>query len=159
MDILIFWCFRMVQQKKLRVSGLCIRHTQTAPVSIRGCLEVSDVVCCRLLISWVPWSCLEGVWGISGGCLGISEWYSWKLEALRRVWGVSGIPVLTVWSRSIFFSTALKPATFFAGPFWNIKIYKCPYIRFPKIIGLRDFFVFESPSEINYKRQLQMITL
>ena len=49
MDILIFWCFRMVQQKKLRVSGLCIRHTQTAPVSIRGCLEVSDVVCCRLL--------------------------------------------------------------------------------------------------------------
>ena len=38
-------------QKKLRVSGLCIRHTQTAPVSIRGCLEVSDVVCCRLLIS------------------------------------------------------------------------------------------------------------
>ena len=112
MDILIFWCFRMVQQKKLRVSGLCIRHTQTAPVSIRGCLEVSDVVCCRLLISWVPWSCLEGVWGISGGCLGISEWFSWKLEALRRVWGVSGIPVLTVWSRSIFLAQPWNPQLF-----------------------------------------------
>ena len=48
---------------------------------------------------------------------------------------------------------------FFAGPFWNIKIYKCPYIRFTKIIRLRDFFVFECPSERNYKRQLQVITL
>ena len=38
--------------------------------------------------------------------------------------------------------TALKPVTFFAGPFWNIKISKCPYKRFTKIIGLWDFFVF-----------------
>ena len=69
MDIYIFWCFRMVQQKKLRVSGLCIRHTQTAPVSNHGCLEVSVVVCCRLLISWVPWRCLGGILGMSGGYL------------------------------------------------------------------------------------------
>ena len=47
-DILMF---QNGPAKKLLVSGLYIRHTQTAPVSIRGCLEVSDVVCCRLLIS------------------------------------------------------------------------------------------------------------
>ena len=29
---------------------------------------------------------------------GVSEGYSWKLEALRHVWRVSGIPGLTIWS-------------------------------------------------------------
>ena len=41
-----------------------------------------------------------GVWGMSGGCLGVSEWYSWKSEALGCVWGVSGFSVLAVWSRN-----------------------------------------------------------
>ena len=38
-----------------------------------GCLFVSDVFCCRLLASPAPWRCLVGVWGMSGGCLGVSE--------------------------------------------------------------------------------------
>ena len=87
-------------------------HTQTAPVRVWGCLLASVDICCRLLISWVPWRCLEGVWEVSGGCLGISEWYSWKLEALRCVWGVSGIPVHTVWSRSIFLAQPWNPQLF-----------------------------------------------
>ena len=71
----------------------------------------------QVLFEYV-WRCLLGhvvvcwhldfpgdVWGLLRGCLcgvwGVSEWYSWKLEALRRVLGVSGIPVLTVWSHYI----------------------------------------------------------
>ena len=42
------------------------RHTQTAPVSVRGCLGVSVGICGRLLTSWFSWRCL----GVSGGCLG-----------------------------------------------------------------------------------------
>ena len=36
--------------------------------------------------------------GVSGGCLGVSEWYSWKSEALGCFWWVSGFSVLTLWS-------------------------------------------------------------
>ena len=61
------------------------RHTQTAPVSVQGCLAVSVGICCRLMASWVPWRCLGGVWRMSGGCLGVSGWKSWKSEALRFV--------------------------------------------------------------------------
>ena len=64
-------------------------------------LLVSVGVCCHLLSSVDILSSLEMSGGVFGGCLGVSEGYSWKLEALRRVWGVTGIPVLTVWSRNI----------------------------------------------------------
>ena len=77
------------------------RHTQTAPVSVWGCLLASFVICCRLLSSVDILSSMEMSGGVFRGCLGVSEGYSWKLEALRRVWGVTGIPVLTVWSRNI----------------------------------------------------------
>ena len=70
------------------------RHTQTAPVSVQKCLAVSVGICWRLLACFVPWRCLGGVCGISGGCLGVSEWYSWISEALGCVWGVSGFSVL-----------------------------------------------------------------
>ena len=68
-------------------------HPQTPSINDRCCLSKSGSVC------WCPlWSVgilcsLEmsrGVWGISGGYLGVSEWYSWKLEAIRCVWGLLG---------------------------------------------------------------------
>ena len=71
------------------------RHPQIPTGAVWVCLEVSVGACCRLLTSWVPWRCLGVVYGMSGWCLGVYEWYSWKLEALRRILGVSGIPVLT----------------------------------------------------------------
>ena len=83
------------------------RHPQIPTGAVWVCLEVSVGACCGLLTSWVPWRCLEGVWEVSGGCLG-----TWKLEALRCVWGVSGIPVHTVWSRSIFLAQPWNPQLF-----------------------------------------------
>ena len=66
------------------------RHPQTPSNTDRCCLSKSGRLCwcllplvgilCSLEMSW-------GVWGMSGGYLGVSEWYSWKLEALRCVWG------------------------------------------------------------------------
>ena len=61
------------------------RHTQTAPVSVLGCLAVSVGLCWRLLACHIPWGCLGGVWGMFGWCLGASEWYSFKSEALGCV--------------------------------------------------------------------------
>ena len=79
------------------------RHTQTAPVSVRGCLGVSVGVCWRLWSSVDILIFLEmswGVWGMSRGCLWVFEWHSWKSEVLRCVWGVSGFSVLAVCSCS-----------------------------------------------------------
>ena len=56
------WAWRVFLLHTLRTA----RHTQTAPVSVWGCLGVSVGVCCRLLTSWFPWRCLE----VSGVCLG-----------------------------------------------------------------------------------------
>ena len=61
-------------------------------------------VCGRLLSSVVVCWYLEfpgDVWGVFRECLGVSEGHSWKLEAFRRVSGVFGIPVLTVFSCNI----------------------------------------------------------
>ena len=73
------------------------RLSQTAPVSFLG---VFDGVFWRLLACHVPWGYLGGVWEESEGCLGVSEWYSWKLEALEYVWGVYGFSILAVWSEN-----------------------------------------------------------
>ena len=50
------------------------KHTQTAPVSVFGCLAVSGSVCWRLLASVdmscslrMPWGCLGDVWVVFGG--------------------------------------------------------------------------------------------
>ena len=45
------------------------RHTQTAPVTVLGCLLVSFGVCWRLLAYCVHCRCHGVVWGMSGGCL------------------------------------------------------------------------------------------
>ena len=66
------------------------RHQKTLTSAVWVHLAVSVGVCCRLLASPAPWRCLVGVWGMSGGYLGVSEWYSWKLEALGCVWGYLG---------------------------------------------------------------------
>ena len=50
------------------------RHCQTPKITdsaVWVCLVVSVGVCCRLLACCVPWSCLGGVWGMSGWCLGV----------------------------------------------------------------------------------------
>ena len=60
------------------------------------CPGVSGGVCSRLLACCVPWRCLGCVCGMSGGCLGVYEWHSWKSEALGCVWGVSAFSVLTL---------------------------------------------------------------
>ena len=76
------------------------RNTQTAPLSVLGCLGLSVCVCWRLLASHAPCRGLGGVWWMSGGCLEVSEWNSWTSEALRCVWGVSGFSVLALWSHN-----------------------------------------------------------
>ena len=47
------------------------RHTQTAPVSVLGCLAVSVRVCWQFVLPGDVWGvfgvCLWGVWGVSGG--------------------------------------------------------------------------------------------
>ena len=84
------------------------RHTQTAPVSVQKCLAVYVGICWRLLACFVPWRCLGGVCGISGGCLGVSEWYSWISEALGCVWGVSGFSVLQYGAKTPFWHNPKK---------------------------------------------------
>ena len=63
------------------------RHTETAPVSVLGCLGLSVCICCFLLVSHDPQRGLGGVLGMSGGYLGVSKWSSWKSEAIGCVWG------------------------------------------------------------------------
>ena len=69
------------------------RHSQTSQDTAMCCwvcLAVSFGASCSLLLS-VGMSCsldMSGaVWGMSGAFLRVSEWYLWKLEALRCVWG------------------------------------------------------------------------
>ena len=47
------------------------RHPKTLTGAVWVCLVVSVGVCCCLLACCVPWSCLGGVWGMSGWCLGV----------------------------------------------------------------------------------------
>ena len=66
------------------------RHPKTLKSAVWSHLAVSVGVICCLLASPAPWRCLGGNWGVSGGYLGVSECYSWKLKALRCVWGYLG---------------------------------------------------------------------
>ena len=81
------------------------RHTQTAPVSVQGCLAVSVGICCRLMASWVPWRCLGGVWRMSGGCLGVSGWKSWKSEVLGFVGVYLGSQSLQYGAKTLIWSS------------------------------------------------------
>ena len=64
------------------------RHPQTLTGAfeyVRKCLLAYVVVCCHLLSSVDILSSLEMSGGYFGDVWGVSEGYSWKLEALRRV--------------------------------------------------------------------------
>ena len=81
------------------------RCQQTPPDILKQHLSVywgvwRGGVCWRLLACLVPWRDLGGVRGMCGGRLGVSEWKSWKSEALGCVWWVSGFSVLAVWSQN-----------------------------------------------------------
>ena len=74
------------------------RHPKTLTGAAWVCLAVSFGICCGLLACRVPWRCMGGVCGMSvgclwdiWGCLGVSEWFSWKAEALGCVRGVSSL--------------------------------------------------------------------
>ena len=65
------------------------RHPKTLKSAVWVHLAVSVGVCCRLLASPAPWRYLVGVWGMSGGYLGVTEWYSWKLDVFGGIWALS----------------------------------------------------------------------
>ena len=108
-------------------------------------LRVSGGVWCRLLSSVDILSSLE----LSGGCLGDIWGMSGDIWVVLMETGGTQTCLKGIWDSSPYnmeplhyFGTALKRTTFFAWPYWGIKISKCLYIRFTKIIGLWDFFVF-----------------
>jgi len=128
------------------------RHTQTAPVSVWGCLLASFVICCRLLSSVDILSSMEMSGGVFRGCLGVSEGYSWKLEALRRVWGVTGIPVLTVWSRNIILAQPWNAQLFLLDQTKGSK-YQNVFVKgLQKSLGYGIFLFFSAHQKeiINY---------
>ena len=107
-----------------------------------GCLSVSVDVSCCLLASHFPQRGLGGVLGMSGGCLEVSEWYSWRSEAFECVWGVSGFSVLVVWSHNAILAQPWKASLVFIWLYWDIKISKCLYLSLTKVVGFCRFFVF-----------------
>ena len=93
-----------------------------------------------------------GVWG----CLGVSEWYSWKSEALRYVFWVSGFSVLQYGAKTPFWH---NPKRREKKSFRDIKIPKPPHISFPKMFGLGNFSEFLGSPKRNYLLPLLLITL
>ena len=115
------------------------RHTQTAPDSVRGCLGVSLYVCWRLFSSVdflssleMSGGCFGDVWVVSGGIWVVFMETKGTQRCFRSIRDSSPYK-MEPWH---YFGTALKHITFFARPYWGIKISKCLYIRFTKIIGL-----------------------
>ena len=122
------------------------RRQQTPSDTDRCCLSMSGGVCWRMLsfvdiLSSLEMSggCLWDVWVVSGGIWVVFMETRGTQTYFRSIWDSS--PYRMELFEHVWY-TALKPATFVAGPFWNNKISKCPYIRFTKIIGLWDLFVF-----------------
>ena len=110
-------------------------------------------ICCCLLAFHVPRGYLGGVWEESEGCLGVSEWYSWKLEALEYVWGVYGFSILAVWSENTILAQPWMVRFSVNWPYWDIKIPKPPHISISKMIGLCNFLWYLDPSEKNHLYQ------
>ena len=119
-----------------------LKQHRSVSWGVCDCLFMSAGACCRLLASCVYWICLGGVWSLFGEVSGVSEWYSWKLEALGCVWVVSGLSVPAVWSYNTILAKPWKTPFFFTWPYWDIKILKCLYIRLTKMIGFYDFSIF-----------------
>ena len=63
---------RNVKRRQQTPPDVLKQHLSVS-MGVWGCLLVSGGVCCCLLASPAPWRCLVGVWGMSGGCLGVSE--------------------------------------------------------------------------------------
>ena len=84
------------------------RHTQTAPVSVFGCLGLALCVCRCLLSSVVPWTCLGGVWRMPGGCPGDIWVVFIEIGGARMclvgIWVLTGFLALAVCSRNIIFT-------------------------------------------------------
>merc|ERR1719234_1033149 len=59
-----------------------LKQHLSVSLGVWSCLFVSGGVCCCLLASPAPQKCLLGVWRMAGKCLGVSEGYSWRSEAL-----------------------------------------------------------------------------
>ena len=77
------------------------RHRQTHSNSTCQCLGVSFGVCWHVAF---PGEAL----GVSGGCLEVSEWHSWKSEALECVWGYLGSHSLQYGAKTLFWHNPKK---------------------------------------------------
>ena len=115
------------------------RHLQTPSDTDRCCLSVSGGVCWRMLsfvdiLSSLEMSggCFGDVWVVSGGIWVVFMETRGTQRCFRSIRDSSPYK-MEPWH---YFGTALKHITFFARPYWGIKISKCLYIRFTKIIGL-----------------------
>ena len=72
----------------------------------------------------------------------LSEWGSWKSEAIGCVWGISGFASLAVWSQNTILAQPWKAWLVFIWLYWDIKKSKCPYLSSTKMVGFCNFFVF-----------------
>ena len=77
------------------------RHRQTYSNSTCQCLGVSFGVCWHVAF---PGEAL----GVPGGCLEVSEWHSWKSEALECVWGYLGSHSLQYGAKTLFWHNPKK---------------------------------------------------
>ena len=118
------------------------RHCQTPKITDRCCLSMSGGVCWRLLPSVGMLCSLELSGGCLGGVRGCSDFwvvFSWKLEALGCILGVSGFSAPAVWSQNTNLAKPWKVWRFVTWPYWDIKISKPPYVTFLKMVGFNQF--------------------
>ena len=123
-----------------------------------GCLLASVVVCWHLDFPGDVLRCLGDVWGISGGCMWVFQWYSWKSEMFGCDFGVSGFSILAVWSCNATLAQPWK-AQLFLPDHTETSKYQNVYIRLKKMVEFCNLLIFWCPSERNDKIQLYYITL
>ena len=61
------------KNRRQQTPPFVLKQHLSVSLGVWGCLFLSGGVCCCLLASSAPCRCLVGVWGMSGGCLGVSE--------------------------------------------------------------------------------------
>ena len=121
------------------------RCTQTALVSVFGCLELSVCVWWCLLLSVgiscsleMSVGCVGDVWWVFGGARGIFM----EIGGTWMCLGLSGFSVPAVWSCNTILSQPWNQRIVCTWDILDIKIPKPPHIRFPKIIGFVQFLIF-----------------